>query len=134
MHAHIQIYLCICLFIYKCIHLNICLCIYIRILICLLIRILIYIFIRIFICIFVYTTISRVFVRCRPFLSGDKEEYTAAENDEHKDPNVSGCVMFHQDGGVSLAKLVGSRDKPQVFYLIYIYIYTCTGICICISM
>jgi kinesin family protein C1 len=57
----------------------------------------------------------RVFVRCRPFLSGDKDEFTAAENDEHKDPNVSGCVMFHQDGGVSLAKQLGSRDKPQVY-------------------
>lgn len=57
----------------------------------------------------------RVFVRCRPFLSGDKDEFIAAENDENKDPNVSGCVMFHPDGGVSLAKQSGSRDKPQVF-------------------
>lgn len=37
----------------------------------------------------------RVFVRCRPFLSADKEEFLAAENDENKDPNVSGCLIFH---------------------------------------
>jgi kinesin family protein C1 len=57
----------------------------------------------------------RVFVRCRPFLRGDCEEFIANENNENCDPNVSGCVRFHQDGSsVSLVAPVSARDKPQV--------------------
>lgn len=55
----------------------------------------------------------RVFVRCRPFLPGDGEEYPNAEN---LDPNVGGCVRFHKDGtSVSLSSSSSTRSTPQVF-------------------
>lgn len=53
----------------------------------------------------------RVFVRCRPFLTGDGEEYP---NSENLDPNAGGCVLFHKDGtSVSLSST--TRSTPQVF-------------------
>jgi kinesin family member C1 len=55
----------------------------------------------------------RVFVRCRPFLPGDGEEYP---NSENLDPNVGGCVRFHKDGtSVSLSSSTSTRSAPQVF-------------------
>ena len=57
----------------------------------------------------------RVFVRCRPFLSGDGEEYPNLEN---VDPNTSGCVKFLKDGSsVSLSASSSSTAKAssQVF-------------------
>jgi kinesin family member C1 len=55
----------------------------------------------------------RVFVRCRPILPGDGEEYP---NSENLDPNVGGCVRFHKDGtSVSLSSSSTTRSTPQVF-------------------
>ena len=53
----------------------------------------------------------RVFVRCRPFLSGDGEEYP---NSENVDPNTSGCVKFLKDG-TSVSLSASAKASSQVF-------------------
>jgi len=58
----------------------------------------------------------RVFVRCRPFLRGDGDEYESGV--AAADPDHGGCVRFHKDGSsVSLANAAAatSRGAPQVF-------------------
>ena len=59
----------------------------------------------------------RVFIRCRPFLRNDGDEYQN-QSIENNDPSVGGCVKFHKDGNsVSLLGLVtqSTRSTPQVF-------------------
>lgn len=53
----------------------------------------------------------RVFVRCRPFLSGDGEENSNLEN---VDPNTSGCVKFLKDG-TSVSLSASAKASSQVF-------------------
>lgn len=58
----------------------------------------------------------RVFVRCRPFLHGDAEEYSLSQ--ENIDPNIGGCVKFHKDGNsISLSGLpaTSNRGNSQTF-------------------
>ena len=58
----------------------------------------------------------RVFVRCRPFLQSDTEEYFSSI--ENIDPSIGGCVKFHKDGNsISLLGLpaASNRGTPQIF-------------------
>ena len=57
----------------------------------------------------------RVFVRCRPFLRGDGEEFEASSSGTAvADPDLGGCVRFHKDG--SSVSLVGAaRSNNQIF-------------------
>ena len=58
----------------------------------------------------------RVFVRCRPFLESDAEEYSSSI--ENIDPSIGGCVKFHKDGNsISLIGLpaASNRGTPQIF-------------------
>ena len=58
----------------------------------------------------------RVFVRCRPFLRGDGDEYESGAASASGDPDQGGCVKFHKDGSsVSLTGAAASARGAQVF-------------------